>query len=316
MVPDIFSVACPTYNEPLYICSWNIHAVKNKLENTICLELLAKYDIVVLNEIKTATKFHVPGFNVFLSDNDNQNRGGTALLVKSYLTKYIQWVDTSSQHQVWINFSIYPKLVIGGCYIPPSDSPYFDIDSYSKIQERVMSNKQYEYVVIGDFNARCGQSVNTILDNLTLSNKWSYRNLPDPVGRPNTNGQHVIKLCSNLRLVPINNLCTAIDNTFHSACTFRRKSLWISELDMCMLSVSSVNSVTEFSVNQNINLPSDHAPIVLGLDTKTFRLPCVDNLLYRARELGDHAVLHNVTNSSLSRRPIRYGTINKEEFID
>ena len=60
----------------------------------------------------------------------------------------------------------------------------------------------------------------------------------------------------------------------------------VSELDICVLSHSVPNRVTEFSVLQRECLPSDHAPIAM-----TMTLPSVDmdNLCTRASHLGEHA---------------------------
>lgn len=56
-----------------------------KVENERVQELLLKFDVVGLNEIKTSERVSVPGFVTYRSDECDHNRGGTAVLVKRHL---------------------------------------------------------------------------------------------------------------------------------------------------------------------------------------------------------------------------------------
>ena len=39
------------------------------------------------------------------------------------------------------------------------------------------------------------------------------------------------------------------------------QDLWISELDLCLISKDVVNAVSYFKVDQDLRFPSDHAPV-------------------------------------------------------
>ena len=82
------------------------------------------------------------------------------------------------------------------------------------------------------------------------------------------------------------NLKTPYKN-FRGGKTFRKNGVWISELDVCVVSSAAVGMVEEFSVLHDESLPSDHAPVSVKMS-----LPYVDveDLLDRASHLGERAV--------------------------
>lgn len=51
-----------------------------KTEKEKVQELLLKFDVVGLNEIKTSERISVPGFVAYISDECDYNRGGTVVL--------------------------------------------------------------------------------------------------------------------------------------------------------------------------------------------------------------------------------------------
>ena len=88
------------------------------------------YDIICLNEIKTNLPVLYPGYVSYISiDRVNSHRGGTCVLIKQYLNKYVFDMDVSFVDQVWFKLSCIPGVLFGACYIPPSDSDYFDFQA-------------------------------------------------------------------------------------------------------------------------------------------------------------------------------------------
>ena len=87
------------------LLSWNINGIRNKLESDKTLEMILKYDVVFINEIKCAYSFSVPGFKAIISklDSSSPNRGGTALLLRNWLVPYLASIDCSCVDQIWIN---------------------------------------------------------------------------------------------------------------------------------------------------------------------------------------------------------------------
>ena len=115
-----FLVNSPTCNQ-LSIGSWNIHGIANKFENEHCMNWLHLHDLVFLYELKTSQKFEIPGYMVYLSNNQNPHRGGTGLLIRNNLAGSITWMDISVDGQIWLKLSFLPNVLICGCYIPPAD---------------------------------------------------------------------------------------------------------------------------------------------------------------------------------------------------
>ncbi len=69
--------------------SWNINALKNKIEKGDVLGLLTDYD-VSLNETKTQCHISVPGyFSMVSRDSAYLHRGGTCVQLKDHLRPYV-----------------------------------------------------------------------------------------------------------------------------------------------------------------------------------------------------------------------------------
>ncbi len=70
------------------ILSWNMNSVRTKLEKDSVRDLLYKYDLISLNEIKTSLQVSLPGYVTFTgSVKGTSERGGTVLLIKNHLSK-------------------------------------------------------------------------------------------------------------------------------------------------------------------------------------------------------------------------------------
>lgn len=296
-----------------------MNGVRTKLEKNIVQQMLSKFDIISLNEIKTPLAVSFPGYVSYISiDKNHSQRGGTCVFVKHYLSAYVLSVDTSITDQVWIQFRCFPGVLFGFCYVPPSDSPYFDRFLVSKIQEKVLSNEcENRCILVGDLNARFGNSVHAMLNSLhvqqQLVERFSYSDIPDPVAVPTDNAAVLAGLCVNAQLLLLNNL-DAANRHFSGNLTYRQGARWVSELDVCIVSPSLICSISDFVVNQDTSLPSDHAPISFALQPLSVN---EESLLLRASRLGDHAALYSCGNrSDLTKKPIKYANVNKEGFLE
>lgn len=111
--------------------------------------------MISINEIKTSLPLSIPGYKCYKSVQVQEaHRGGTAVFIKNYLTPFITHMDESGTDQVWAQFSCVTGVVFGFCYIPPSDSPYYNHFSFSAIQEKIRSSgSDKEFVIIGDLNS-------------------------------------------------------------------------------------------------------------------------------------------------------------------
>ena len=297
----------------LSIVSWNINSVKTKVEKRNVELFLSDYDIVCLNEIKTCLPVLVPGYVSYISfGRKNSNRGGTCLIIKQCLNKYIVDVDTSIADQVWFRLMCVPGVLFGACYVPPSDSQYFNYASISNIQEKIKCSNGSKCIVFGDLNTRLGVAVRELPGGLGMLG-YSYPNIPDPVPSPNDNATAVLGICVEEELFVVNNLKTP-DAHFPSKRTFRRGGEWISELDTCTASKGLIKFILHFDVLHDNSLPSDHAPIMITLKPPTMYL---ESLLSRARDLGEHgAEFSTLVNSKniFTKRPIKFSHIDVDKF--
>lgn len=298
----------------LKIVSWNINSVKTKIEKGHVDSFLRNYDVVCLNEIKTRLPVAFPGFVSFVSfDKENGNRGGTCVLVRDYLSRYLYDIDMSIADQVWFRLNCVPCVLFGACYVPPSDSSYFDYTQLSSIQEKVKSCKNGdECLVIGDLNARVGVAVRELPERVGLP-QYSYTEISDLVQAPNDNAAAILGICVEERLLIVNNLRTT-DAYFQGKKTFKRGREWISELDTCIVSEGLIKCIQSFNVVHNYSLPSDHAPIEVVLWPP--RIP-LEILMNRASELGAHGAEYAARGPSeaLTKRSVRLQNMDRDLFL-
>ena len=249
-------------------------------------EWIQRHDVIFLCEIATSVSISVPGFYVIQGKTVTCNRGGVAILVKNYLYEYIHGVDLTMNDQIWFSISFLPDVIFGGCYIPPSDSIYYDVHAFSNIISKYSDNSTKQFCIFGDFNSRLGQQISD------LSDIYGVSYLPiDPLVRPNSNGSVLLPILTQCGLCVVNNLVYN-GKYFKSDLTYREGKRWISELDLFLVSKNTIDYVAEISVDQCYSFPSDHAPVSIRLDTSGLNRVSPAALLTRASQLGDHAVLH------------------------
>ena len=294
----------------LKITSWNINAVNNKLENVIVQHALMSSDIIFLNETKTAERFTLPGYVCYQSDTDNPNRGGCAVLLKHYLVGNIARMDLSHKDLVQLELKCLPDATIVGCYIPPCDSPYFNMDTYAYLQELTKQHGGKGMIVLGDLNARFGNAKARFLEDKPKHISWVYEDSPDPTANPNSNARHTITALQSLLL--LNNLKTR-DHYFKGALTFRQGNRFISELDVCLVSPELVDCICDYSVEQRLDLPSNHSPITVSVDLSKCAVD-MSSMLTRAKELGSHAVLCHYNSRPIGKHQVRISDLDSEAF--
>ena len=150
----------------LKIISWNINGAKSKLENMHVYNFLSNFDIISLNEVKSSMYISIPGYVSYKSKHVSGAaalRGGTVVFVKNYLSGQVYNFDNNILDQVWLQIQCVPDTMFGFCYIPPTDSPYFSHQSFVALHEKKLNcNYSTKFCIIGDLNARFGNSVRNI----------------------------------------------------------------------------------------------------------------------------------------------------------
>ena len=292
--------------------SWNINAVKTKLEKTNVYDMIKDYDVISLNEIKTPLKVSCPGYISLTSrDMSNPSRGGTCVLIKNQLISQVSDVDLSNPDQVWLQLKCLPGILFGFVYVPPHDSPYFSETSFSAIQEKLKTvSSVNECVIVGDINARLGKKLRELPDDLDI-NDLSYPTIPDQIQVANANANIIYSMCCEEKLAIVNN--AKIENKhFNSKLTYKQGNIWTSELDLCIMSPNLLNRITNFNIIQDFSLPSDHAPLSFTLQQSL----CLDTLLEHATYLGDHAVFYSRNKRNVCKKPIKYSQVDPRCFIN
>ena len=313
---NVFLVVPHENNSFLNILSWNVNSVRTKLEQCNVYNYLANYDIISLNETK-CLNLSVPGYVSYSSKcvkGAAALRGGTVVLVKNYLASQVYNYDNSMTDQVWFQIKCIPSVIFGFCYIPPSESTYFNHDLFAYFHEKMSDYKDFnEVLIIGDMNARLGYSVRNIpiSSNNSVIKRCTYPVIPDEIQNSNTNGHLLSSICTDNDLVVLNNIKSSFCH-FPSKKTFRRNGKWISELDTVVSSYKMLNKFDNFTVHQTDWLPSDHAPISIGIELPKVNL---DILSFRAEYLGGHAALMgHARQDRMVSRPVRYDQIDVADF--
>ena len=122
-------------------------------------KLIDKYDLLFINEIKTSAKISCTGFKVYQHSAKQGHRGGVALLLKPWLAKFVKRIDKSYENVLVCELALIPNTVFVGCYIPPSDSPYYDDAVYGHLQSLVRNDEGKTFFIVGDLNSRVGTPV-------------------------------------------------------------------------------------------------------------------------------------------------------------
>ena len=277
--------------------------VKDKISNVDVLSFILNFHIVWLLEIKTNACISVPGFYVYHNPSKwCSKRGGVAMLVKNSLVKFITRVDVGTEGQVWVEFSCYPGFIFGGIYIPPNDSPYYHPSLFGSVEAYV--NEHSKVVALGDYNSRVGSPC--LCD--SNSEQYEYAGIVDEV--VNENGKQLINLCRSSGAVVGNHLLYK-GKSFGGGLTFKRKTRWISEIDLCVLKEEVLDNVRGISVNHTVT-GSDHAPLVLELNFSGITSLAPALLQERAEYLGVSWVMPS--KSKFLVKSVRFSDVDIERF--
>lgn len=119
-------------------------------------------------------------------------------------------------------------------------------------------------------------------------------------------------ICKDNDLLVINNLKTESKH-FVSGKTYKKKDVWLSELDVVVASRQLVYDIVDFQVHQTAHLPSDDAPVSLEM-----RLPGVNLFVQcqRASMLGGRGSPLGGGRGGGVRRPVGFNSINHGLFMN
>ena len=148
---------------------------------------------------------------------------------------------------IWLELSMCLGVKLGGVYIPPADSLYFDMSLFGLLQAQCADSEKC--IIFGDFNARVG------IPRIKVGEvNMEYYNVKDM--SVNSHGRVIQNICNENEMVIANHL--KYDNAvFGGDLSYRSGDRWMSELDLCMLKVGCIPLIKNVSVNQTVS-GSDH----------------------------------------------------------
>lgn len=128
----------------LWVLLLNVCGVKNKFNYDEFVNLINKYDIVGLIEIKMddIDKIEIFGFVIFMKNRKKLMKicfGGIMLVVKDDFVKYVKIINIDCKYVFWFKLSkvllnIKDDLLCGVIYILLEGSKYFFLDCFFDIE--------------------------------------------------------------------------------------------------------------------------------------------------------------------------------------
>ena len=193
----------------------------------------------------------------------------------NFLTPYVELLKQTPNY-IWCRiasnlFQTDKDILLCLVYIPPRDSPYFDPDIFTNLENDINNLKNdYSIVLMGDFNARTGTENDFIVeglndfiphDNFPLPRQIPNRNSFD--GHINEHGKTLIEICKSLDLRILNGRCKGDSLgkiTFHG-------SQGISTVDYIITDHETMNIFQNFVVRHPSPF-SDHCQLVSWIKVK------------------------------------------------
>ena len=253
------------------------------------------YDLIFLSELKCMLKLEVPGFVTYKAPHIKgaSHRGGIAVLIKPHIIPFIKSINQSIIDQLWLEISIVPNTKIGGIYIPPPDSKYFEISQWADVQACLLDGNHEKHIFLGDMNAHIKIATELI------DEQFNYTESKDKADR-NGNSAQLLNICIETDSKILNNCIYNKDIHHIGDLTYKKGSKWTSELDYVVISKNLINKVEDFNIIKN-NLKSDHAPIAVTLKVDTCEY-IIEELVQRSSTFMDYQHLEE-TERRTQRTP-------------
>ena len=246
-----------------------------------------------LSETKICYNVSVPGFHVFYNPSKHgSHRGGIMLLIKEKLLEYVKCVDMYSEGQIWVTLAFIVPYKLGGVYIPPDDSPYFQQADIGSMESHVLESGNT--IVMGDLNARVAVPKLSNSDNVP----YVYSGVVDNI--VNARGRTLLRMCNNNDMVIANHLLHN-GRQLGGDLSFKRGNTWVSEIDTCLAKQECIDQILEVHTHQGMR-GSDHAPLSVTVAILTATITNIDMLMKRSEMLGQVYTQAN-DNQNLKQTP-------------
>ncbi len=277
----------------LSISSWNIHGIKEKLDNDLFLKRMNIFDINIVLETWHGVheNISIKGYNSLSKARPKNKKawrcsGGICIFYKNTLSNSIEEINCkhNSPNVLWfklnkIFYNLKVDLYVCAAYIPPEGSPYFK-DDFSVIQSNVNELRNLgNIMLLGDFNAKIGNlndyviqddnvHVNSLIFNDYVSDDDNVRN--SQLETINNYGTQLIDLCFSSKLRILNG--RFIGDLLGTPTCFQYNGC--STIDYIISSCELLTDIQHMCVYP-LSVLSDHCQLGVVLKTKFHSNPCL-----------------------------------------
>ena len=185
----------------LKLLFWNINGnLAFKCSDSSFCSVLKSADIVILVESKLRPVDHMDlsflGFSLIIRNDRHNSSGGVMIAVKDHIAPHVRVeINDPGKEQLYVR--VYEQFVLGGAYIPPNESKYFNkFDRFEYLEECIQTicGIPLPYLIVGDFNARVGRSVQKFADE--SSNEFSDIPIRSVDNTVNRSGRVFLDICN------------------------------------------------------------------------------------------------------------------------
>ena len=264
-----------------------MQGLRSKVENQDFVDYISSFDFVCLTETFIDNHFEN---NIFINhiiyeskatrfSNYGRALGGVMVLVRKELNPLIQKIDLSLNNMIALIIDnkltgSEKSIVFLACYLPPTDSIYWQNNTYCKgpecLEEAILEIhdhiQDFYLIVNGDLNSRTGCE-NISYDNLDDSNYKQEKKLPDferksDDMKSNPFGEHLLEFWQMTDCAIINGLLNY--GNFESAYTYTSKQ-GSSTVDYFLASTELIQNSFFSKLNVQTKIESDHMPVELEM---------------------------------------------------
>ncbi|XP_051235072.1 uncharacterized protein LOC127351510 [Dicentrarchus labrax] len=250
-----------------------------------------------------------------------RDSGGMIIWCKSELSQSITVIKKEESY-IWLKIN--KKIICAeqhvymcAIYIPPSESPYYNPDIYSILEEEINHYKTMGNVLLcGDLNARTGERADTM-------NTQGDKHLPGSTCFPlpecptrksfdkltNTSGMQLLQLCRTLGLYIVNGRLREDSlgrYTYSSALGSSTVDYFITDLDPMSLRALKVNPLTPLSDHSKITIylkraqSNSGAPSAYELFNSTYSYRWTPDSMGAYQKALENQNIHDLTHLFLT----------------
>ena len=275
---------------------WNVNGLgKEKFEDEDFIKIVRKYDILCLSETWKEDGKVTPAPFGYKAKYHNRkqkhakakrNSGGILILYKTELHDHIKVVNNKDENIIWVKISktfkgLNRDLLLGTVYISPKTSEVNKRDSATDTLEvlyQQVSNFNEEDTIIlgGDFNARIGNSVGRVTEELEFpgdretgttlmderENDLSVRERVSEDKKINAQGQDFNDFCTSTDLCVLNG--RTIGDLGGKLTYIGQRGCSTVDFALASKKARSSKCLQGFKV-ENLNIFSDHCPTTVTL---------------------------------------------------